>query len=90
MAVAVGGAPTTLTGTMFTGAQSFAAARPPVSPAPREQHVGVQTVAPRHLRNGRARRKAFCDDPLLLISRPRSSPALAAIRALHPRVRHLR
>ena len=56
-----------------------------------EQHIGVQTITARHLGNGCAGRKALRDDPLLLISRPSPSPALAAIRALpHPGLRHLR
>ena len=58
----------------------------PFSPSPGEQHIGVQTITARYLRNGCAGRKALRDDPLLVISRPRPSPArLAAIRAAEPR-----
>ena len=91
MAIAVGVASMTLTGTMFTGSPDSArAVRLLFSPAPGEQHVGVQAVAARHLRNGRGRRKALRNDPLLLNSWPSASPALAAIRAWLSDVRHLR
>lgn len=45
-----------------------AAGRPPLSPAPGEQHVGVQPITARHLSDGCTRLEALCDDPLLLIS----------------------
>jgi hypothetical protein len=52
----------------------------PVSLSPGEQHIGVQTITPRHLCNGCTGRKALRDDPLLRISRP----SVAGARR-HPR-----
>jgi hypothetical protein len=58
---------------------------------PREQEIGIDAVASRHLRHGGARLEGLCDDLPLAINRPELAPTAAATQPVSfLDVRHLR